>query len=284
MTDLSIIIVNYNTRELLRKCLRSVFASKTDFAFEVWVSDNGSADGSLEMIKREFPGVKLLENGSNLGFSKGNNVALKQASGRYLLLLNSDTEIAAEALDLSVKYLDSHPDVGIMGGKVVLPDGSLDRACRRRFPNPTNSFLRLFGLKKFSDYNIEGPVDKESEVDAVMGAYLAIRKTVMDKVGLLDEEYFMYGEDLDWCWRVKKTGYKIVYYPSVGVTHYKYGSAQSIPFKTIRMAHQAMKIFYRKHQAREHFWLFNQLVYLGIGLRMYLVLFVNVFRGKKTVH
>ncbi|MBX4187465.1 MAG: glycosyltransferase family 2 protein [Candidatus Doudnabacteria bacterium] len=282
--DLSIILLNYNTKDLTCKCLRSVFASEINFVYEVIVADNGSSDGSIQMIQQEFPQVILIENKANLGFSKGNNAAMKQAVGRYFLLLNTDTEIKPDALDESVKYLDEHPDVGIVGGKVLLPDGSLDKASRRRFPNPWNSFLRLFGLKKFSDYNIDLPIDQIAEVDAVMGAYLMIRKSITEKIGLLDEDYFMYGEDLDWCWQVKQAGYKVVYYPKAEITHYKYGSSQLIPFQTIQLAHQAMKIFYRKHYATEYNWLFNQFVYLGINLRMYLVMLVNILRKKKTVH
>ena len=282
--DLSVILLNYNTRELTRKCLASIFASKTNYSFEVIVADNGSKDESVEMIRKDFPQVKVIENNANLGFSKGNNVAIKQANGRLVLLLNTDTEIRPDALDVSIKYFDEHPDVGILGAKVLLPDGSLDKACRRRFPNPWNSFLRLFGLKKFSNYNINSPIDQTIEIDAVMGAYLMIRRSVIDKIGLLDEDYFMYGEDLDWCWEAKQAGYKVVYYPKAEITHYKYGSSQLIPFKTIRMAHDAMKIFYQKHYAEQYNWLFNQIVYLGISLRMYLVLVVNIFRNKKTVH
>lgn len=282
--DLSIIIISYNTRELLQRCLRSVFASKTGFSYEVLVSDNGSQDGSVEMIKREFLQARLIENEANLGFSKGNNIALRQARGRYILLLNSDTEIAPDALENSVLYMDSHQEVGIMGGKVLLPDGSLDKACRRRFPNPYNSFLRLFGLKKFSNYNVEGPADQEAEVDSVMGAYLFIRKQVVERIGPLDEDYFMYGEDLDWCWRAKKAGFKVIYYPKAQVTHYKYGSSQATPFKTIHYAHDAMSIFYKKHYAGRHNWLFNWLIFAGIYLRMCLVLLVNLFRSKKAVH
>jgi len=284
-TDLSIILVNYNTKELTRKCLESVFSSVASYKFEIILSDNGSTDGSVEMIRDKFPQVKLIENKANLGFSKGNNVAIKQASGRLILLLNTDTEIRPDTLDLSIKYMDGHPDVGILGAKILLPDGKLDEACRRRFPNPWNSFLRLFGFREFSDYNYQNiSVDQEMEVDAVVGAYLMIRKSVIEKIGLLDEEYFMYGEDLDWCWETKKAGFKIVYYPRAEITHYKYGSSQQIPFRTSRMAHTAMKIFYRKHYAKGHNWLFNQFVYLGITLRMYLVLIVNIFRNKKTVH
>lgn len=282
--DLSVIVVNYRTKILTLECLRSVFATATGFKFEVIVVDNGSGDDSVTAVRSEFPQVQIIESDKNLGFAGGNNLGLKKARGRLLLLLNSDTEVRADTLDLSIKYLDQHPEAGVMGCKVLLPDGSLDKACRRRFPNPWNSFLRLFGLKKFSDYNINTPIDQECEVDAVMGAYLMIKKSVVDKIGLLDEEYFMYGEDLDWCWRVKEAGYKIIYYPKAEITHFKYGSSQAIPFKTIRMAHKAMKIFYRRHYAPKRNYLFNELVYLGINLRMYLVLFVNIFRNKKSVH
>lgn len=282
--DLSIIIVNYNTRDLLKKCLKSVFGSHTNFDFEVIVVDNGSQDGSLEMLKEDFPEVRLFENGKNLGFAAANNIAIKQGKGKYILLLNSDTQLKPNTLELSIKYLNLHPDVGAMGGQVLLPDGNLDKACRRRFPNPWNSFLRLFGLKKFSDYNINLPVNQETEVDAVMGAYMMVRKDVIEHIGLLDEEYFMYGEDLDWCWRIKRAGYKIRYYPQAVIIHYKYGSSQLVPFRTIKLAHRAMKIFYRKHYAQQYNWFFNQMVYFGIDLRMYLVLLVNLFQAKKRVH
>ena len=284
MPELSVIILNYNTRELLNKCLRSVLESEASFGIEVVVADNGSKDGSLDMVKREFPTVVIVDNAANMGFSKGNNQAIRIAKGKYILLLNSDTTVRKNTFTESVNYLNSHPEVGVLGAKVLLPDGRLDKACRRKFPNPINSFLRLFGLRKFSDYNVEGSIDQIMEVDAVMGAYMMVPKKVIDKVGMLDEEYFMYGEDLDWCWRIKEAGYKVVYYPKSEITHYKYGSSQSIPFFVIKMAHQAMKIFYRKHYAPKYNRLFNQFVYLGISLRMFLVMFVNMFRSKKSVH
>lgn len=282
--DLSVIIVNYNTKELLKRCLASVFSSKTKYSFEVLVSDNGSQDASSEMVKNQFPQVSLIENKKNLGFSKGNNIALKRAHGRYLLLLNSDTEVRPDTFERSLSYMNEHGEVGILGCKVLLPDGSLDPACRRRFPNPANSFLRLFGLKRFSDYNIGGDVDAALEVDAVMGAYLMIRKVALDKIGFLDEEYFMYGEDLDWCWRAKFAGFKVVYYPKAQIVHYKYGSSQKTSAKIIVFSHQAMKIFYRKHYAQKNAWALNQLVYLGISLHQGLVLAKNLFRKKKAVH
>ena len=281
---LSVIIITYKEKELLRKCLETVLSSQTDFEFEVIVTDSNSQDGSVEMVQQEFPQVKILDNRVNLGFSKGNNVAIKQAQGELILLLNADTEVRPDTFDLSVKYMDAHPQVGALGCKVLLLDGKLDQACRRKFPNPINSFLRLFGLKKYSDYNIDAPIDQEMEVDAVMGAYMMVRKSVIDKVGMLDEEFFMYGEDLDWCWRIKRSGHKIIYYPAAEITHVKYGASKNIPYRTIRWAHKGMKIFYRKHYAPQYNWVFNQLVYLGISLRMLFVLGVNFLRNKKSIH
>lgn len=282
--DLSIIILNYNTKELTRRCLRSVFASQTSFKYEVWVSDNGSKDGSIEMIKAEFPGVKLLENNGNLGFAKGNNIAIRQATGRYILLLNSDTEVKPDSSDLCVKRADADRSIGALGCKVLLSDGSLDKACRRNFPNPWNSFLRLFGFRKFSNYNIQAPLDQEIEVDALTGAFMMVRREAIDKAGMLDEEFFMYGEDLDWCWRIKEVGYKIIYYPGTSILHLKSASSKRVAFRVVKWAHDAMKIFYRKHYAQGHNFLFNQIVYMGITIRMYMVWILNLLRNKKTVH
>jgi GT2 family glycosyltransferase len=283
--DLSVIIISYNEKDLLRNCLKSILSSQTDYKYEVIVTDSGSSDGTADMVRMEFPQIKLLDNKQNLGFSKGNNVAIKQASGRLVLLLNADTTIRPDTLDLSIKYIDNHPGVGAMGGKVLLPTGRLDPSARRRFPNPANAFLRLFGLKSLSDYNITAPIDQEMEVDAIMGAYFLVKREVIDKVGLLDEDFFMYGEDLDYCWRIKKAGYKIMYYPAAEITHFKYGASKTVPFKTIGWAHSAMKIFYQKHYAQEHNFLFNQIIYLGISLRKYFVIAKNLFRrNKRSVH
>ncbi len=283
--DLSVIILNYNTKDLLKTCLQSVFNSITSYDMEVIVADNGSTDGSVEMLRQQFPKVKILENGRNLGFAGGNNPAIKIAQGRHILLLNSDTEVRPDTFDLCLKYLDQHADVGILGCKVLLPNGKLHQASRRRFPNPANAFLRLFGLREYSDYNYQNiSIDQEMEVDSVVGAFLMIRKTVVDKIGLLDESFFMYGEDLDWCWRAKEAGYKVVYYPRAEIMHYLYGTSKAVAFRSVQWAHEAMKIFYKKHYAKEHNWFFNQFVYLGIFLRKYLVTFVNLFRTEKSVH
>jgi GT2 family glycosyltransferase len=283
--DLSIIILNYNTKDLLHRCLQSVFNSITSFELEVIVADNGSTDGSVEMVRLQFPKTKIVENGGNLGFAGGNNPAMKISAGRYVLLLNSDTEVRPDTFEQCIKYLETHKDVGILGCKVLLPNGKLHEASRRRFPDPANAFLRLFGFRKYSNYNYQNvSIDQEMEVDSVVGAFMMVRRDVIEKIGFLDEEFFMYGEDLDYCWRVKKAGFKVVYFPGAEITHFLYGSSKMVKFRSVRWAHDAMKIFYRKHYAREHNFLFNQFVNLGISTRMYLVLIVNLFRKEKSVH
>lgn len=282
--DLSVIILNYNTKKLLADCLKSVFASTGLGQMEVIVSDNGSTDGSIEMVKTDFPQAKLLENNTNLGFSKGNNVAIKIATGRHILLLNSDTVVKLDAFSKMVGKADSESIIGAVGPKILLANGELDPSARRNFPNPANAFMRLFGLKKLSNYNITGPIDQEMSVEAIMGACMLVPKIVIDKVGMLDEEFFFYGEDLDWCYRIKEAGYKIVYYPSAEILHLKSASSRNIPFKIVKVAYSAMKIFYRKHYAPKYPAPFNWLVYTGINARMYLVMFINLFKKNKSVH
>lgn len=282
--DLSVIILNYNTKNLLHDCLQSVLASTGTYQIETIVSDNGSKDGSVEMLKSKFPQVRLLENNANLGFSKGNNVAIKLAQGRHILLLNSDTVVQPDAFAKMIAKADSDSQIGALGPKILLTNGELDPSARRNFPNPTNAFLRLFGMKRFSNYNITGPIDQEMEVEAIMGACMLVPRPVLEKVGVLDEEFFFYGEDLDWCYRIKEAGYKIVYYPAAQILHLKSASSRNIPFKIVRVAYAAMKIFYRKHYAPKYPVLFNWLVYAGINLRMYLVMLINIFRRHKSVH
>lgn len=279
---LSIVIVNYNTKAELRQCLQSVFNSQTKFDYEVWVVDNASSDQSAEMVKAEFPKVGLIENRDNVGYSKANNQALRLAQGRYLLLLNPDVEVEPGTFDKMVSFMDNNPMVGISGCRVVKPDGSLDKACRRKFPNPANSFFYLTGLGA-SDYNLALPDDRIAEVDSVMGAFLLIRSEVMEKVGLLDETFFMYGEDLDWCYRAKAAGYKVMYVPVTTVVHHKGSSSRKAPQKALYEFHRAMLIFYDKHYRRKHSFLVNIVVKLGIWMRYYFKLMQNALRHEQYV-
>ncbi|MBI3231617.1 MAG: glycosyltransferase family 2 protein, partial [Candidatus Doudnabacteria bacterium] len=185
-----------------------------------------------------------------------------------------------DTLQVILKFMDDHPDVGISTCKVLLPNGKLDLACRRRFPNPWNSFQRLFLLSN-QDYNLTRHDENQSmEVDSVMGAFLLIKKPVIDKIGLLDEDFFMYGEDLDWCWRCKQAGFKVWYYPKISITHFKGSSSSKVPFKALRWFHQAMWTFYKKHYKSGNSFVFDGLVWLGVYLRFVILVVANFF--KKT--
>ncbi len=263
------------------------------YCAEVIVVDNGSNDGTFEWLEEQKHiglnhgrdlnrYMKVIKNINN-GFSAGNNLGIKQASGKYVLLLNPDTKLEKNTLSEILNFMEEYPDVGISGCKLIKADGKLDLACRRRFPNPINSFKRLI-LHDNRDYNYLNIDENLSmEVDSVVGAFLLIRKSVMDKIGLLDEKFFMYGEDLDWCWRCKEAGFKVWYYPLVFCHHYKGESSKKIPFKALRWFHDAMWIFYQKHYAQKYPTLFNFFVYIGIYSRFYGLCLINLFKKNPTV-
>lgn len=269
MFDLGIIIVNWNTVDYLRRCLESVFASEGNFSYCVVVVDNASSDGSPQMVRDEFPQANLIASDENLGYPRGNNAGLHELgyhglgdvaddAPRYALLLNPDTELPATALYEMLQFMDAHPEVGIAGPQLILPDGSLDRACRRGFPTPMVSFYHYSGLAKlfpknehFGRYNMTFADQNESlEVDSVVGAYMQIRKECIEAVGLMDEVFFMYAEDIDWCYRVKQAGWQVWYYAPVIVYHVK-RAASSQSRKAQFEFWRAMLIFYRKHFRRE---------------------------------
>lgn len=281
--DVSILIVNYNTRQLTLDCLRSVYASETEFTYEVIVIDNDSKDDSVQAIRLEFPLVKLIENTENIGFAKANNQGMEAAQGRYVLLLNSDTVIQRDTLQTMVAFMDRNPITGASGCKIILPDGSLDKACKRGFPTPSASFYYAFGLSKlfpneprFNQYQL-GYLDPDQEypVDCLVGAFMLVRRETIEQVGGLDETFFMYGEDVDWCYRIKQAGWGIHYYPRTMIVHYKGGSARRRPFKIIYEFHRAMILFHRKHYRKKYNILVNGAVYAGVGLKMLLALLTN---------
>jgi len=285
MLDLSIVIVNYNTCDLLRDCLTSIYNSQGDIHFEVIVVDNASVDESAAMVKTEFPQAQLIASRKNGGFAYANNLGLRQAgfnpagtpqpdAPRYVLLLNPDTSLPPTALVDIIAFMDARPDAGAVGPKLVRLDGSLDLACRRSFPSPTVSFYRMVGLSKlfpqnriFGRYNMTfADPDQLLEVDAVVGAFMLVRREAIAQAGLLDETYFMYGEDLDWAYQIKTYGWKIFYNPAVTVTHIKRASSHNSPKAQIEF-YRAMDIFYRKFYADSTpFWL-HVLIVSGISLR-----------------
>ncbi len=294
--DLSIIILAYKSKEHLKVLLPSVFSSEeisfddnqlAKYLAEVIVVDNGSGDGTIEWLSQlvsqlASQPISIIAN-ANIGFSAGNNVGIKQAKGKYILLLNPDTKLELNTLKSMLDFMELRPEVGISGCKLIKGNGKLDLACRRRFPNPLSAFKRLF-LGDNTDYNYSNiSADQEMEVDSVVGAFMMVRKSVLEKVGLLDEDFFMYGEDIDLCWRVKEAGYKVWYYPKVVTHHYKGESSKKVPFRGLKWFHDAMWIFYKKHYRSKYPFILNWLVFLGIYGRLLILLVFNMFKAQPRV-
>jgi len=285
MPEVSIIILNYNTKNLLRKCLESLKKVSGEIEFETIVVDNASSDGSFEMLKKDFRWVKVIRNKENLGFAKGNNSARSFCRGKFILFLNSDTIVLKRTLYESVRFLKRNKNVGALTCKIVLPDGSLDKDARRSFITPwiglTHIFLKLDRIfpksRLFSRYWYGYiPANKTHEIDALQGAFLLSRKEVLDEVGWFDEDYFLDGEDIDICWKIKKAGFKIFYFPKVKIIHLKGASKGKIKkISTIPLSERikyriagvdSMEIFYRKHLWDEYPKLLNYAVISGIKL------------------
>jgi N-acetylglucosaminyl-diphospho-decaprenol L-rhamnosyltransferase len=321
MLDLAIVIVNYNVCDLLRDCLKSVYASTgitqgRPLGFDVCVVDNASPDDSAAMVAREFPQAHLIRNTENLGYAAANNLGLRYfefgdqrsvVSGqqsvvsadrsnfhgerptpdsqlstpnlpRYALLLNPDTVVPPDAFARMIQLMDEHPDFGVSGPKLVRLDGSLDLACRRGFPSVEVSFWRLTKLSKifprsrrFGRYNMTYlDPDQAAEIDAVVGACMLVRREAIAQAGLLDEIFWMYGEDLDWAYRIKQCGWKVYYYPQVVVTHVKRASSSQDNAGAARAKYEfdrAMWLFYRKHYQAATPAPIDWLVKFGLGLK-----------------
>jgi GT2 family glycosyltransferase len=296
---LSIVIVSYNTKDVLRDCLSSLDAVKDEVLFEIIVVDNASEDGSVEMLGSSFPSVKLIRNEKNVGFAAANNKARDYCNGEYILFLNSDTTVPKGTLYETVKYLDENQDVGSVTCKLVLPSGELDRDARRSFITPwiglTHLFLKLDRLfpksKLFGKYwyGYISP-DTTHEVDTIEGAYHLTRKKVFDEVGWFDEKYFLDGEDLDLCYRIHEKGWKIIYYPKVQTIHIKGASKgkegilkqrislkDKILFRTRGV--DSMEIFYKKYLWQKYPLILNYTVILGIRVMKLLRIIKTVLLG-----
>ncbi|MHB0858879.1 MAG: glycosyltransferase family 2 protein [Anaerolineae bacterium] len=303
MLDLAIIIVNYNTRHELNDCLRSIRSSVGREAYQVIVVDNQSADGSVEMVQAEHPWVdRCIRTDHNGGYAYANNVGFRVAGfdgapvasrARHVLLLNPDTILPANALQQMVAFLDAHPEVGAVGPKLVRPDGGLDWACRRSFPTPEISLYRLSGLSKlfpgssrFGRYNLTYlDPDVQTDVDSLVGAFMMIRAEALEQAGLLDETFFMYGEDIDLCYRIKQRGWRIVYNPAVTVLHVKGAASRKASTRATLAFYDAMRIFHNKHYRRHTFFLVNWCIDLGVALLRTSALVRNGLRpsGRKRV-
>ena len=280
--DLSIIIVNYNTKNFLRRCLESL-----NFNEEIIIVDNSSSDGSPAMVAKEFPQVKLIKNKKNLGFAKANNLGIKKASGRYILFLNPDTVVQKNTLKTMIKFMDENPQVGAATCRVELPNGQLDQACHRGFPTAWNAFCYFSGLGKvfpkskiFAGYSLTYlPLDKIHEIDASAGAFLIVRREVGEDLKWFDEDYFWYGEDLDFCYRLKQKGWKIMFVPTTKIIHWK-GAASGIKkhsqkispakkqtrIKATKASIEVMRIFFKKHYQKKYPRFVYWLVMSGIKL------------------
>lgn len=291
MQRIAIVIVNYNTRELLRACLASIPAGFVTGSCDIWVVDNGSSDESLAMVRSEFPTVRCVQSDHNGGFAYANNLALRcilaaDNVADYIMILNPDTVITVGAIDVLVDYLRTNATVGVVGPRLLLPDGSLDLACRRSFPTPEVSLWRMTGLARlfplhprFGRYNMTFvAVSQTIAVDALVGACMVMPTAVVREVGLLDETYFMYGEDLDWCYRFKQYGWQIVYVADAVVHHVKRASSRQQPVQTIHYFYDAMRIFFRRYYADTTPWLVRWLIETGITLKEQISLARNYFR------
>ena len=234
MTDLSIIIVSWNVRDLLRQCLASLEPPRPEIDLEVIVVDGASGDGSAEMVAAEFPWVRLLAQDSNVGFTRGNNIGLARADGRYLMLLNPDAQVVGAALVTMVNYMEAHPAVGALGPQLTFPDGQV-QSSRRRFPTVATAFFESTWLQPLAPrsmlrtyYVQDRPDDAICEVDWVMGACLMVRRAVYEQVGPLDEGYFMYSEEMEWQRRIKAAGWQVVYLPEAQVIHHEGKSSEQV--------------------------------------------------------
>ncbi len=273
--ELSIIIVNYNVKDFLFDCLKSIENSVTTFSYETIVIDNNSTDNSIDYLKPIFPDVDFIELPENLGFGKANNIGIDLAKGKYLLLLNPDTVIEPDTLQVMYDYMNQHQEVDIAGCKLLNPDGSFQLPCRRGFPTPWAAFSKLFGLqtlfpksKLFAQYNQTfRSINETYYIDAVMGAFMFCRTDKIRQVNGFDPEFFMYGEDLDLCYRIQKQGGKVAYVHTTTIVHYKGESTRRSSINEIKHFYGAMAIFVKKHYS--HSKIFLMLLQMGIYLRTF---------------
>lgn len=290
MLDLSIIIVSYNTKDFLKNCINSIVENAKNISYEIIVVDNASTDGSVESIKRKD--IKIISNEENLGFSKANNIGVKASDrSRYVLFLNSDTLMQKGTIEEIINFMDKHKDAGAATCKLIMPNGKIDDASHRGFPTPWNAFCHFSGLEKlfpknklFAGYSLGWKdLEKTHEIDALAGAFMLVRRKAGEEVKWWDEDYFFYGEDIDFCYMLKSKGWKIYYVPAVSIIHFKgvSGGIKNVS-KQITTANEetkkiatewrfkAMRIFYKKHYQQKYPWIINLLTNAGISIKEHL--------------
>lgn len=291
------IVVNYRTPDLTASAVAHLSAgAPAGRDLDVYVVDNGSGDDSVTRLRAACPDATLLASPTNLGFAGGNNLALRdilatlpagaERADSFVLLLNSDVEVEPDTLPACLAFIEAHPDVAVIGPRLLLPDGSLDLACRRGFPTPSRAFWKLTGLAKrfpdnprFTGYNLTHLDEMQTtEVDSVVGAFMLVRLSAIDQTGLLDDTFFMYGEDLDWAYRMKSRGWRVVYYPAATALHLKGATSRRQSFRMLYEFYRAMWLFHRKHYAPRSNRLLNWLVLMGIIARGGVAMASNALR------
>jgi GT2 family glycosyltransferase len=271
----SIIIVSWNAQDYLRQCLESLFAEECRYPMEVIVVDNASSDGSAESVARDYPQVRLIRNVTNLGFARANNIGISAATGKYLCLINSDVKMLPDCINRLVEYQEEHPDVGMVGPRVIGGDGKLQRSCRG-FPTVWNMFCRALaldtifpGTRAFTGYSLRyWPQDTCRAVDILSGCFWLVRCQALGEVGLLDESFFMYGEDIDWCKRFWKRGWKLAFVPSAEAIHYGGASSANSPVRFYIERHRADLQYWQKHHSGPGIWTYFLLTCLHLFLRL----------------
>jgi GT2 family glycosyltransferase len=294
--DLSIITVSYNDREVLKVTLDSVFNSQTQYSYEMILVNNASPDGSIDMVKEEFltkpdyaAKLQIIEAGGNLGFGKGNNLGMKVAKGDYILLLNSDTKLDPDNLEVMINFMKSRPDIGIATCKLVRANGEIDPASRRSEPNLMRSFYRLFGLqalfpKWFGAYNVlNSDPSKDGPLEACSGAYMIMSRAAYEATGGFDERFYHYGEDLDLCRQVREAGLKIWWHPATACIHYRGQASKKTPQKMLRAFYNANWIYYKKWYSKKYWHLMDLPVYSANKFLYFLNSLQNLLRKEKYV-
>ena len=287
MIKLSIIIVNYNVKHFIEQCLFSVFKAAEALPCEIFVVDNNSVDGSTVLIKEKFPNVILIENKINTGFSVANNQAIKLAKGEYVLLLNPDTVVQEDTFSKIIHFMEQTPDAGGLGVKMLDGQGNFAPESKRGLPTPEVAFYKMFGFskffpksKKFGKYHLSYLSENEiHSVDVLSGAFMLIRKSVLDNIGYLDETFFMYGEDIDLSYRITQSGFKNYYFPKTQIIHYKGESTKRSSLNYVLIFYKAMAIFSKKHFSGSHAFWFQFLIHIAIVLKAGLALINRFFKS-----
>ena len=288
-TTLSVVIVTYNCLSELQGCLRSVPAGAGSVSYEVIIVDNSSFDGTLEWVKRNSVETRVISNSSNLGFARACNQAIQTARGQYILILNPDTIVAKGTIQRTHEYMERAAKVAAATCKVMLPNGKIDPSCKRDFPSPWDAFCRMIGLSRlfprsriFARYDTGySDENQQQEVPLIDGCYMMIRRTALEDIGLFDERFYMYAEEMDWCRRAHLRGWSIGYDPSCSIVHFKGAITRRSTFRMLYHFHRSMALYYRKHFSPWNPVRF--LIYPGILFRLVVLMLLNLVRADRRV-